>query len=256
MAVLVVLVLAVAVAGRAADGEGFSDVGEGGVHRPAIDALDAAGVFEGTECAAGRFCPEDPIPRWVVAVWLVRVLDDGAQPPGVGASSFADVGEGVWWAPFVERLAALEVTAGCAVDPLRFCPDDSVTRAQMASFLTRAFGLKPGPPAGFEDVAGGVHSGSIEALAAAGITAGCGVDPLRFCPDEPVTRGQMATFIARAEGLVPLPGSDEPYRIGFTRQHLPVDRVYVMSFNGAYQRQLVTIPDLGNVLPGQGMFSG
>ena len=100
MAVLVVLVLAVAVAGRAADGEGFSDVGEGGVHRPAIDALDAAGVFEGTECAAGRFCPEDPIPRWVVAVWLVRVLDDGAQPPGVGASSFADVGEGVWWAPF------------------------------------------------------------------------------------------------------------------------------------------------------------
>ena len=240
MAVLVVLVLAVAVAGRAADGEGFSDLGEGGVHRPAIDALDAAGVFAGTECAAGRFCPEDPIPRWVVAVWLVRVLDDGALPPGVGASSFADVDEGVWWALFVERLSALEVTAGCGVDPLRFCPDDPVTRAQMATFLTRAFSLEPGPPAGLEDVAGGVHSGSIDALAAAGITAGCGVDPLRFCPDEPVSRGQMATFISRAEGLVPLPpGSDESYRIGFTRQHLPVDRVYVMSFNGAYQRHLV-----------------
>ena len=239
MAVLVVLVLAVAVAGRAADGEGFSDLGEGGVHRPAIDALDAAGVFEGTECAAGRFCPEDPIPRWVVAVWLVRVLDDGALPPGVGVSSFADVDEGVSWAPFVERLAALEVTVGCGVDPLRFCPDDPVTRAQMATFLTRAFGLEPGPPAGFEDVVGGVHSGSIDALAAAGITAGCGVNPLRYCPDEPVSRGQMATFIARAEGLVPLPGTVQSYRIGFTRQHLPVDRVYVMSSNGAYQRQLV-----------------
>ena len=239
MAVLVVLVLAVAVAGRAADGEGFSDLGEGGVHRPAIDALDAAGVFAGTECAAGRFCPEDPIPRWVVAVWLVRVLDDGALPPGVGVSSFADVDEGLWWAPFVERLAALEVTAGCGVDPLRFCPDDPVTRAQMATFLTRAFSLEPGPPAGFEDVAGGVHSGSIDALSALEVTAGCGVDPLRYCPDEPVSRGQMATFIARAEGLVPLPGTVQSYRIGFTRQHLPVDRVYVMSSNGAYQRQLV-----------------
>ena len=140
--------------------------------------------------------------------------------------------------PFVERLAGLEVTAGCAVDPLRFCPDDPVTRAQMASFLVRAFDLAPGAPAGFEDVApGGVHSGSIDALAAAGITAGCSDDPLRFCPRDPVTRGQMATFLARADGLVPRPGP--VYRIGFTRRHLPVDRVYIM-VSGGGGRQLVS----------------
>ena len=115
----------------------------------------------------------------MVAVWLVRVLDGGIDPAGVGASSFADVDEGAWWAPFVERLSALEVTAGC------------------------------------------------------------GVDPLRFCPDDPVTRAQMATFVARAEGLVSLPGSDESYRIGFTRQHLPVDRIFVMNANGARQRLLI-----------------
>ena len=237
--VLAVLVVSAALLGRPALGEGFTDVGKGGVHRPAIEALDVAGVLEGTECAPGRFCPEEPISRWVVAVWLVRVLDDGAEPAGTDDSSFTDVDEDAWWALFVERLAVLEVTAGCGVDPLRFCPDDPVTRAQMATFLTRAFGLKPGPPAGFEDVAGGVHSGSIDALAAAGITAGCGVDPLRFCPDGFVTRAQMATFIARAEGLVPLPDAADSYRIGFTRQHLPVDRIFVMSSNGAYQRQLV-----------------
>ena len=239
MGVLAVLVVSAALLGRPALGEGFTDVGKGGVHRPAIEALDVAGVLEGTECAPGRFCPEEPISRWVVAVWLVRVLDDGAEPAGTDDSSFTDVDEDAWWALFVERLAVLEVTAGCGVDPLRFCPDDPVTRAQMATFLTRAFGLKPGPPAGFEDVAGGVHSGSIDALAAAGITAGCGVDPLRFCPDGFVTRAQMATFIARAEGLVPLPDAADSYRIGFTRQHLPVDRIFVMSSNGAYQRQLV-----------------
>ena len=238
-AVAVMLALVVGVAGQAAHGGDFADVQEGGVHQPAIDALDGAGVLEGTECASGRFCPGDPIPRRVVAVWLVRVLD-GGDPLGGRGSGFADVDAGEWWAPFVERLAALEVTAGCGVDPLRFCPEDPVTRAQMASFLVRAFDLPSGPPAGFEDVApGGVHSGSIDALAAAGITAGCSNDPLRFCPADQVTRGQMATFLARAGGLVPLPAGVS-YRIGFTRRHLPVDRVYIMSSSGARAWQLVS----------------
>ena len=236
---MVMLVLSVSVVSHPAQGGSYSDVEEGGVHQPAIDALEAAGVFEGTECDDGRFCPGDPIPRRVAAVWLVRVLDDGVDPVAGGNSSFADVDEGTWWAPFVERLAALKVTGGCRFDPLRFCPDDSVTRAQMASFLVRAFGLNTGPWAGFVDVAGRKHSESIDALAAAGITAGCGVDPLRFCPGDPVTRGQMATFIARAKGLVELPDSGVTYRIGFTRQHLPVDRVYVMNFYGDRPRQLV-----------------
>lgn len=39
----------------------------------------------------------------------------------------------------------------------------------------------------------------IEALAAAGIATGCA--PLRYCPDDPVTRGQMAVFLAKAMGL-------------------------------------------------------
>ena len=40
----------------------------------------------------------------------------------------------------------------------------------------------------------------IEALAASGITAGCG-DGTNFCPNNPVTRGQMAVFLAKALGL-------------------------------------------------------
>ncbi|MDE0170902.1 MAG: hypothetical protein OXS29_15570 [bacterium] len=238
-AAAVVLALAVGVTAHAARGDDFADVQEGGVHQPAIDALDGAGVLEGTECAPGRFCPGDPVPRWVVAVWLVRVLD-GGDPPAAGGSGFADVDAGQWWAPFVERLAALRVTAGCATDPLRFCPEDPVDRGQMSSFLARAFDLPSAQAAGFKDVAvGGVHSGSIGALAAAGITTGCSIDPLRFCPGDPVTRGQMATFLARAGGLVPLPPT-VAYRIGFTRRHLPVDRVYIMSSRGARGWQLVS----------------
>jgi hypothetical protein len=51
----------------------------------------------------------------------------------------------------------------------------------------------------FSDVGGSPFESSIEALAAAGITSGCGAD--RFCPDDVVTRGQMAAFLVRALDL-------------------------------------------------------
>ena len=181
----------------ATDG-GFSDV-TGGVHKPAIDALAATGVFEGTECEEGMFCPDDEMKRWTMGVWLVRVLDE-AEPAAVSESSFADVDADEWWLPHVERLAELEVTTGCLVEPLRFCPDGSVTRAQMATFLTRALDLDEAEPAGFVDTVGNFHAADIDALAAARITAGCATDPLRYCPDRPVTRAEMATFLARALG--------------------------------------------------------
>ena len=175
----------------------FSDV-TGGVHKPAIDALAARGLFEGTLCGDGRFCPTEPIERSTMAVWLIRAVA-GADPPPVQVSRFADVTTDQWWAGHIERLAQLEITVGCATDPLRYCPQRPVTRAQMATFLTRAFNLEPAPPAGFADVdERGSHSANINALAAAGITVGCATDPLRYCPQRPVTRAQMATLLARA----------------------------------------------------------
>jgi len=67
----------------------------------------------------------------------------------------------------------------------------------MAAFLARALKLKPGD-AGFKDTAGHIFEADIAALASAGVTRGCN-PPVndRFCPDQPVTRGQM--------GGVPVP---------------------------------------------------
>ena len=171
-----------------------------GVHAPAVDALDGLGVFEGTACGEGLFCPREPILRWVVAVWLVRVLDD--SEPQAESSRFVDVDDAAWWMPHVERLMDLGVTRGCATEPARFCPEDPVTRAQMASFLSRAFGLEvpEGPlEVEFSDVGEGVHTDSIYALLASGITVGCAAEPeARYCPDRPTTRAQMASFLKRA----------------------------------------------------------
>ena len=171
----------------------------GSAHVASLEALAGRGILDDTECADERICPDDAIERWTVAVWLVRALD-GQEPPAV-SGTFDDVDTDAWWMPHVERLAALQITEGCTTQPLRFCPDRPVTRAQMASFLVRSFGLDPAPSAGFRDARGNRHEAAIDALAAAGITVGCQTEPLRYCPTQPVTRAQMATFLARALGL-------------------------------------------------------
>ena len=76
----------------------------------------------------------------------------------------------------------------------------------MAVFLTRAFGLPEGPDPGFLDVAIDVwYAGQVAALAASGITTGCG-DGTMFCPEGITTRGQMATFLHRAINQDPATG--------------------------------------------------
>ena len=177
-----------------------ADIDPDGWRYDAVSALTDDGVLAGTECAPGLFCPGDPVPRWLVAVWLVRVVD-GQDPKPVRSSRFADVDAGHWWAAHVERLAELGVTAGCASDPAEFCPDDPVTRAQMATFLSRAFGLNPAVPQGFVDTGGSIHEADIDALFRAGITGGCSTEPLRFCPQQDTTRAQMALFLERARNL-------------------------------------------------------
>ena len=212
--VVVALVLAASLvfpAGSVAAQGGFSDIDEAGPHRAGVEELAETGVLEGTLCAPGEFCPGEPLARWVMAVWLVRVLDS-TDPVGSDAR-FADVGSDEWWAPYVERLAVLGVTTGCATGPARYCPHDSVTRAQMATFLTRAFDLGAASSFGFVDTEGNTHAASIDALAAAGVTAGCATSPARYCPADSVTRAQMATFLTRAVSTGPLSvilASEEP----------------------------------------------
>jgi SpoIID/LytB domain protein len=96
-------------------------------------------------------------------------------------------------------IADLGVTKGCN-PPLntKFCPDDRVTRGQMAAFMVRALGLSDdGGKDWFTDDAGSVFEADINRLAAAGITRGCSSAGTEFCPDDLVTRGQMAAFMVR-----------------------------------------------------------
>ena len=196
-----------AAAGAELDLGVFDD--DGGYYEAPLEALAEEGVLAGTECGAYLICPDEPINRSTMAVWLVRAIED-EEPPAVHASRFADVNADSPWAAHIERVAELGITAGCGFEPLRYCPHERVTRAQMASLLARAFELPDAAPAGFSDTSGHIFEDQIDALAGAGITNGCASNPARFCPDRPVTRGQMAAFIARALGITGEPELDGP----------------------------------------------
>lgn len=178
----------------------FVDIPDELPRGPVVEILGSLGILAGTQCGNGRFCPSDPIDRWVIAVWLVRTVDGEDEPPEP-IGRFADVPAEVWWSGYVERLAELGITSGCG--PAHFCPYGHVTRAAMASFLTRAFDLPPAPEAGFVDTERTVHAPNIDSVVASGLVSACSQDPLLFCPDQPVTRAEMAGFLARAIGLAP-----------------------------------------------------
>jgi hypothetical protein len=73
----------------------------------------------------------------------------------------------------------------------------------MAAFLVRAFGYTDdGGGNLFTDDDGSTFERDTDRLGAAGVTRGCNPPTNdRFCPDDPVTRGQMAAFLARAFNL-------------------------------------------------------
>ena len=87
--------------------------------------------------------------------------------------------------------------SGCA--HTLYCPNDVVTREQMASFLVRALYLPQTSTDFFTDDETSVHEPDINRLAGSGITTGC--TATRFCPGQPVTRQEMASFLVRGLGL-------------------------------------------------------
>lgn len=140
-----------------------------------------------------RFCPQEAVTRGQMATFLARAKDLEAS----GEPQFEDVDEDHTHAEGIAAVAEAGIAKGYEDGSYR--PGTNVSRAQMATFLTRAFELDGGDTSsGFDDVEGSVHQEGINAVAANDITGGCAED--RYCPDQAVTRAQMAAFLARALG--------------------------------------------------------
>jgi hypothetical protein len=178
----------------------FNDVPLGAFADTFIHGIAGGGISFG--CGGGNFCPDDEMTRRLMSVWLLRgkLGRFYAPPPAVGI--FSDVSPESYAADFVEDFYSRGITSGCGTNPLRYCPDDPVTRGQMAVFLLRSSeGSTYTPPACqgiFSDMpCSDPFAAWAEDLYARGVTSGCNTSPLMYCPNGTTTRAQMAVFTSR-----------------------------------------------------------
>ncbi len=190
-------------AGSALVSVDFLDVPpENGFH-DFVNTVSRNGVTAG--CGEGNYCPGNPVNRAQMAVFLLKSKLGAAHvPPPATGTLFLDVPANAFAADWIEELASLGVTAGCGNG--NYCPDATVTRAQMAVFLLKTLnGSSYTPPVAtgvFGDVPVGAFAADwIENLYALNVTGGCSASPLLYCPDNPNTRGQMAVFLTKTFDL-------------------------------------------------------
>ncbi len=198
----------------------FTDV-EDPWYYPWVDALTKAELAIG--CRMERysflnvsqeyefFCPQNPVTRAEMAVFLGLAMHGPGYWPPPATGIFEDVPSDHWAAGWIEQLVADGLSSGCGNQ--RYCPDDLVSRAQMAVFLGKAKNvISPSATSQptnqlFKDVNpedwAAVY---IEELAREGITAGCKSG--QFCPEEAVSRAEMAVFLVKTFNIPILESSN------------------------------------------------
>ncbi len=180
----------------------FTDVPGDHLFHDYIETVFRNGITAG--CGAGVYCPTAPVTRAQMAVFLLKAEHGSGYLPPSCTGRFLDVAcPGAFAVDWIEQLAAENITAGCG-DGTNYCPGTAVTRQQMAVFLLKTeHGSGYGPPACaqlFADVpCPSPFADWIEQLAAENITGGCGGG--NYCPSNPNTRGQMATFLSKTFSL-------------------------------------------------------
>jgi hypothetical protein len=177
----------------------FSDVDPNSAFGAYIGGLVANGLTAG--CGGPNYCPTGSVTRQQMAVFLLKGKYGLCyNPPPCTGTVFGDVHcAGNPFDPWIEALAALQITGGCGGG--NYCPTNPVNRQQMAVFLLKALlGATYVPPActvaSFGDVpCSNPFASWIYDLAGRGITGGCGGG--NYCPLDPVLRQQMAVFLVK-----------------------------------------------------------
>lgn len=150
----------------------------------------------------------------------IKIVDMGAdeyQGPGI----FGDVPESHWALEYINSIYEGGITRGCSENPPMFCPDQNVTREQMAAFIIRtlygeSFLYSSSPY--FCDVIPGMWSFKyVQEMYENNLTKGCGGG--NYCPSDFVTRAQMAVFLVRAKVGDSFSYGTTPYFLDVSSSH-------------------------------------
>ena len=165
---------------------GYGDVPAGTWYTDAVQWSVDNGI---ADIAGFCFGPNTPVSRGETAVWIHNMEN---RPAAGERHSFADItdasqNDAISW------MANTGITTGTS--PTTFAPAESLTRAQVATFLHRLAGKPSAPPHGFSDVVAGWQQAGVSWMANTGITTG--TSPTTFAPEDTLTRAQLVTFLYR-----------------------------------------------------------
>ena len=181
----------------------LSDVPPTHLFAPHIQYLLRQGVTAYGCSDATGYCPDVVMTRGQMAEFIIKALY-GANVVVELTPAFTDVPFSHPAFVYVQKMKELRITDGCTTTT--YCPDEPVTRGQMAAFIVRAWNVKNGREsrATFDTLAtpyfgdtptSNIFFAPIQKMKELGITSGC--TTTNYCPNNPNTRGEIAVFLAR-----------------------------------------------------------
>ncbi|QUL56809.1 Ig-like domain-containing protein [Paenibacillus tritici] len=153
-----------------------------------------------TGYADGTFRPGNSITRAEAASIIARTFSQSAVTSGV---SYADLATGHWAANAIDQVTRSGIMKGYGDGS--FKPNQTITRAEMATLLSRLIPGAQGNAASFSDVAGHWAQAAINRMSQAGIITG--YEDGTFRPNQTLTRAEAVTIVNRALGIAPLTGA-------------------------------------------------
>jgi photosystem II stability/assembly factor-like uncharacterized protein len=174
----------------------FTDVPPTNAFFNFINSMYELGITAGCATNPLQYCPNSTTTRGQMAVFLITAIEGTNNFTYTTTPYFTDVPASNPFFKFIQKLRDLGITSGCSAT--EFCPNNPITREEMAVFVIKSrYGTinftYPTTPY-FTDVPpSDPFFPFIQKMAQTGITAGCGGG--LYCPDQSLTRGQMAVFI-------------------------------------------------------------
>ena len=187
----------------------FTDAGGTDYFFDAVNLMKQFSITGGCSVTPLQYCPNSNVTRAQMAIFIIRAAVGNDTFSYSATPHFTDVPSGAFGFAWVQKMFELGITAGCGGG--NYCPNDAVTRGQMSVFVVRArlgaaadstFTFPPNPF--FTDVPSNfLYFKWVQRMKKDSLTAGC--TATAYCPNDPVTRGQMAIFIMRGAFNLLLP---------------------------------------------------
>ena len=177
------------------------------VHQANTERIAQWGITLGCSAADPTlYCPGADITRRQMAAFLYRAVSQRWTIQAPARAELSDVAADAWFRTYADWVISVDAFAAPGG---AFNPGGVVTRADMAVMMIAAFPHLEAvdePEGLFQDArdADPAVVRAIEGLYRAGVTRGCSTDPLNYCPDQPVTRAQMASYFVRAINRAPV----------------------------------------------------